>query len=283
MGACDIVYNRETGQIFTRTPESWAKIGLFYFVYYSCLAAFFAGLLSVFLFAFTDDTAPLLTGSHSVLPPNPGMGFRPMPKEDKTIIKYQVSKKDTYEPYITNLREFLNPNETANTYMKGQSELSYQDCSAGGPVAPSWTDKPCKFLVPELKGVMDNCVNANYGYEDGTPCFVIKLNKIFEFMPKLEVNATEDFLKFECSGEHPADKDNAGLFEYYPKQGVDLAFYPFVGQKGYLSPLVFVKMQNPAKGVLIQIECKPVNAENIKQNKMSNGAGRVTLEVLIDN
>jgi len=282
MGVCDVIYNKETGAIFTRTPSSWAKIGLFYLVYYTCLATFFAGLLAIFLYSFTDNKAPLLTGSHSVLPQNPGMGFRPRPDEDKTMIKFSKSSYSTYKAYIDDMGKFLNPEKEANTYMKGQASTDYLDCKdhVGPRNESKWSSKPCKFLLKDHKDIMDNCVNANYGFEDGTPCFAIKLNKIFEFIPD---TGDDDFLRMQCEGEHAADKDNVGPFEYYPKNGdVPLAFFPFVGQKGYLSPLVFVKMTKPAKGVLLQIVCKPVNAQNIVQNKMSDGDGRVTLEVLID-
>ena len=57
-GFLNFVYNPVTGAWFTRTPSSWLKIGIFYLVYYSALAAFFAGMLSIFIFAFTDKTAP---------------------------------------------------------------------------------------------------------------------------------------------------------------------------------------------------------------------------------
>jgi len=288
MGLCDTIYNKETGQILTRTPESWGKIGLFYLVYYSCLAAFFAGLLSIFLFAFTDDKAPLLTGSHSVLPQNPGMGFRPRPDEEKTLIKYSVSDNTTYAPYIADMTKFLNPEGKDLTYLKGQSDAKVQDCQKGAPsINATYSTKPCSFKVADMKSIMDGCVNANYGYEEGSPCFAIKVNKIYEFIP--EVNDGTGALKLQCEGEYAADKDNVGTIQYFDALGdsydhgtVDLAYWPFVGQKHYLSPLVFVRLQNPAKGVLIQIACKPINVENIKQNKMSNGAGRVTLEVLID-
>jgi len=284
MGICDALYNKETGAILTRTPASWGKIGLFYFIYYSCLAAFFAGLLAIFLYSFTDEKAPLLTGSHSVLPQNPGMGFRPRPKEDKTMIKYSVGKKD-YDDYVNDMDAFLNSNITANTYFKGQSDQHYQTCTESEPLQnATWMTPPCKFYVPDMTNVMANCVDSGtYGFEDGTPCFVVKLNKIYEFVPKLKSTTDKEFLEIECEGEHPADKDNIGELEYFPKKGVDLHFFPYVGQQGYLSPLVFVKMMKPARGVLIQIVCKPVNAENIEQKKMMRGDGRVTLEVLIDN
>jgi len=283
MGACDLIYNSQTGAIFTRTPASWGKIGLFYLIYYTCLACFFAGLLAVFLYAFTDNKAPLLTGDHSVMPPNPGMGFRPRPDETKTLIKFKKSDPTTYAKYIHDMTYFLNPNNTANTYMKGQSEQNYADCSkSGGGVDATQDSKPCKFLVPEHKDIMDNCVNAKYGFQDGTPCFAIKLNKIFEFVPKL--NGDKAYLQLQCEGEYAADKDNIGDVSYYPPDGaVNMAFFPYLNQRGaYVSPLVFVKLNSPQTGVLIQIVCKPVNAENIMQNKQSRGDGRVTLEVMID-
>jgi len=288
MGVCDAIYNKETGQILTRTPESWAKIGLFYLIYYSCLAAFFAGLLSVFLFAFTDDKAPLLTGSHSVLPQNPGMGFRPRPDVEKTLIKYSVSDNTTYTPYIDDMKVFLDEPKKDVTYLKGQSEASVEDCKMGAPSAnATYASLPCSFKVADMRSIMDNCVNANYGYEDGSPCFAIKINKIYEFIPKI-INGS-GALQLKCEGEYAADKDNIGPIEYFSATGastehgtVDLAYWPYVGQKNYLSPLVFVKLHRPAKGVLIQIACKPINVENIHQNKMSNGAGRVTIEVLVD-
>jgi hypothetical protein len=49
-----ILYNKETGQYLTRTPRSWAEIGLFYLVFYSALTSFFAICMVVFL----DVTVP---------------------------------------------------------------------------------------------------------------------------------------------------------------------------------------------------------------------------------
>ena len=49
-------------------------------------------------------------------------------------------------------------------------------------------------------------------------------------------------LEIRCEGLHSADEDNIGSIDYYPKPGVDLAFFPFRGEKNYLSPLIFVKV-----------------------------------------
>ena len=42
-----LVYDRETGAFFSRTPKSWALITLFYIAFYAGLAAFWFGLLEV--------------------------------------------------------------------------------------------------------------------------------------------------------------------------------------------------------------------------------------------
>ena len=50
-----IIHNPETGEYFTRTPKSWALITLFYIVYYSLLACFWAGMLMLFLSTVEDQ------------------------------------------------------------------------------------------------------------------------------------------------------------------------------------------------------------------------------------
>ena len=57
-GFVGFLYNKEKGEVLGRTGTSWAKIGLFYVIYYSGLAAFFIALLSIFLYTFTDNKAP---------------------------------------------------------------------------------------------------------------------------------------------------------------------------------------------------------------------------------
>lgn len=144
-------------------------------------------------------------------------------------------------------------------------------------------DKPCHFKVDEFDDIQQNCLmKGDYGFTEGKPCIVVKMNKVFEFIPKLKKGSDVDYLKIKCDGEHAADKDNIGPIEYYPKQGYDLKYFPYLNQENYLSPLVFVKFLKPTTGVLIQVVCKPVNVENIEQDKHMRGDGRVHFELLID-
>ena len=51
----------------------------------------------------------------------------------------------------------------------------------------------------------------------------------------------------ECDGENPADRENIGKMTYYPTNGVSANFYPYLNQKGYLSPVVFAHLDNPRR------------------------------------
>ena len=87
----------------------------------------------------------------------------------------------------------------------------------------------------------------------------------------------------DCYGINPADKENLGELTYYPNQGFSSNYYPYLNQKGYLSPAVFIQLKNPkskscqgfticnntdlVEGVMIAVECKAW-AENIEHDSM---------------
>lgn len=279
------IYNGETGTIFTRTPSSWGKICLFYLIYYAGLAGFFAGLLSIFLYGFTDDIMPSLVGCHSILPQNPGMGFRPQPNETKALLKFDPEKPNSYNYYVEHIDQYLsNPREIKEgmknfSYFAGQDSEYFRNCTVDSPKAKAST-KPCTYDLGKMPDVMRECVNQSYGFPSGQPCVAVKLNRIVEFMPKL-TNETDPYLKIRCEGQNSADEDNVGSVEYFPKDGVEMWHYPYMGQKHYLSPLVFVKFRNLTRNVLVQVVCRPVNVANIEQKKQSRGDGRIVFELLV--
>ena len=47
-----------------------------------------------------------------MLPANPGMGFRPMPDIEKTLIKYNRQDDKEILPFRDNIKYFLTPNKT---------------------------------------------------------------------------------------------------------------------------------------------------------------------------
>ena len=85
--------------------------------------------------------------------------------------------------------------------------------------------KVCRF---DLNQFMDTpCVKRlEYGFEDGTPCILIKLNRIYGWVPEpLDVplpgsgsfNATDRGAEIECHGVNQGDKENVGPIFYYPQ------------------------------------------------------------------
>ena len=60
----------------------------------------------------------------------------------------------------------------------------------------------------------------------------------------------------ECDGENPADVENIGPISYYPTNGVSENFYPYLNQKGYLSPVVFARLDNPKRKHMMILKTK---------------------------
>lgn len=50
-----MLWDPKTGAILTRTPGSWAKIILFYCIYYSLLAGFWIGCLQMFFLTLPEN------------------------------------------------------------------------------------------------------------------------------------------------------------------------------------------------------------------------------------
>ena len=68
------------------------KITVFYIIYYSFLTLFFMLMLFAF-FATLNDTQPSWdTTSNGIIGSNPGVGFRPMPPDDRSVFTYLVCK-----------------------------------------------------------------------------------------------------------------------------------------------------------------------------------------------
>jgi len=223
-----------------------------------------------------------------------------MPDIEKTLIKYNRQDDKEILPFRDNIKYFLTPNKTElnwvsstndgsqsdYNYLRGQDTKLFRDCTGDTVQSNAKSgDLPCRFKVDEMTDVQEHCIKkGDYGFHDGQPCVVIKMNKVFEFIPEIDPkksNGTK-YLQIVCRGEHPADVDNLGEVKYYPQDGFDLKYFPYLNQPHYLSPLVFAKFTNPTRGVLIQVVCHPVNAGNIEQEKQQRGDGRVHFELLID-
>lgn len=276
----EFLWNSEKKSVMGRQAGSWAKIGLFYMIYYSCLAGFFAICVAVF-FMTLEDGVPSLTRYQSLIKQNPGMGFRPQIDVDDTLINFEQGVKDSYAPHVDNLQSFLKG-------YSNDSQSGLTDCTKN-----SKEDVPCMFPL-EMLGPKCTYKN-NFGYNEGQPCVLLKLNKVFYWEPeaygnesKLEEDAPE-YVKesykdtgvlASCEGENYADRDNIGPVEFWPKEGFPFQYFPYENQEGYMAPLVMVQFIKPKPGTLIKVWCKAW-ASNIYHHQ-NDRAGSVRFELLVD-
>ncbi len=315
-----VIYNPDTGEIFTRTPKSWFLITLFYCIYYSCLAAFWYGMLTLFL-SFVSDSRPRYILEESIIGVNPGLGLKPGQSENSIDSSMFFLRRDA--PYKDVAKGDKNGNENIDFAQRYQIFLQKNypaadkrsdqivDCGSGGKPEGN---KSCVFDL----AMLGPCQNAPYGYvlNDGAsdkdsiePCILLKPNRIFGWKPKTFSASAEDLdeletlnapkslvdkvkekpgqLYVDCQGENPADRDALeGNMEYFPDTQafeVDKYFpYEMAKSSDYQSPLVAVKFgKGLPTGQLIHIECKLWHKEAVHDRK--DRMGLVHFEVIMEN
>jgi len=299
----EFVYNQETGEILGRTPVSWFKISLFYIVYYSFLTAFFALMLLAF-FQTLDDKQPTWTmESKGLIGSNPAMGFRPGPPDsniESTLIWYRHGEYNgNWEPWVERLENFVKDYENETNW---RTKVPQENCGEFAINEPG-KKSICKVEPSEL--FRGNCTREhNYGYKEGRPCILLKLNKIIGWEPEvldakylpenIPKNIVEDIKKnndegkekynervwIDCQGENPADRENLGPVIYHPTNGISKNYFPYRNQEGYLSPAIFVEFTQVKFGVMIAVECRAW-ADNIEHDRMDR-RGLAHFELMID-
>lgn len=172
------LWNSETSQFMGRTGTSWAKILIFYIIFYAALCGFFAGLLAVF-YQTLDMNVPKWQQGASLIGNNPGLGFRPLPPGDNvesTLIWYRTQEVKNYEIWTKELDKFLEPyHAPSNLDLKGDNVVK---CDYDLPPGPG---KVCQVDMR----VMGPCTKENkYNYPRGGPCIFLKLNKIYGWVPE---------------------------------------------------------------------------------------------------
>lgn len=302
-----LIHNPETGEFFTRTPKSWLLITVFYLIYYSCLAGFWAAMLNIF-FLTLENHQPKWQNKESLIGVSPGVGLQPgqLPDLiDSTMIAFNFeSETDQGSPgdlnYIAGWKGWAG----RTTEFLDKYEKTKETCKT--------SDTGC-FDTAQLGA----CATAPYGFNKGTPCVFLKLNKIFgnendhctaadlddektadgEENPcykipeslKTHIKAQKDQEQvwIECHGEYPADREALGDITYFPKtQGFPASFFPYKGKVdengneiAYQSPIVAVQFAKAAKNQLLHIECRAW-AKNIGYSKRDR-VGINHLELLV--
>jgi len=213
-----ILYDPKNGTILTRTPKSWALIIIFYCIYYSCLAGFWAACMTIFLKIQINEQTPTWMMGDSIIGTNPGIGVRPAQITEKVdtgifalhpgfewnnnkdvneyikeVVEKIAKRKDLEEDEI---REEIGKIEGNQGYAfrmyeffkaYGHNEDGGLQCLDSDLDDKKYRRDKNKFCMFD-RNTLGNCKNFPYGYgsPQGTPfapCVFLKLNRIMGLKP----------------------------------------------------------------------------------------------------
>nr|XP_056719921.1 sodium/potassium-transporting ATPase subunit beta-2 [Euleptes europaea] len=269
----EFVWNPRTRQFMGRTGSSWALILLFYLVFYGFLTALFTLTMWVLLQT-VDPNIPKYQDRLSI----PGMMIRP--KTNALEISYNLTSTEVWEDYVRMLNNFL------ADYNDSRQAANNELCVPGRYfVQPdngvlNHPKRACQFNRTML-GSCSGLVDTTYGYREGRPCILVKMNRVINFFAG--ANKT---MNISCASKKEEDAQKLGDIEMFPANGnIDLMYFPYYGKRvhvNYTQPVVAVKFLNLTANFDHHVECK-INAANIAPNdERDKFAGRVSFKIRVD-
>ncbi|CAH8669344.1 unnamed protein product [Schistosoma margrebowiei] len=244
------------------------KLFIFFILLYTLLFIMVICFMKLVLYKIIDADKPYLTGSYSSLQNTPGLSIVPVISTEMNLVAYKDGKPDTFLIFQDMLIAFLSQYEyysyTGNNLRDCLVQNDSQALTYGTLVETS-----CLF---NLDWSYACNINNYFGYDSGSPCVIIKLNRLYGWLPDIQSN--ENGIKICCKGANPNDDILLGticLYDAYihTEKGcgrqcafIPHQYFPYLNQESYQSPLIFLQFQNVKKNVLIQIHCETVNLPN---------------------
>ena len=111
-----------------------------------------------------------------------GVAFRPKPNWlESSLIWFRAGEHNgNWEEWTERLEQYLQRYKDHQSYM---SHNYLKDCEYGSFQQPIYDQSICNInLTAVFQGKCSP--ENNYGFKDGTPCILIKLNKIFGWVPE---------------------------------------------------------------------------------------------------
>ncbi|PIO16067.1 hypothetical protein AB205_0036520 [Aquarana catesbeiana] len=230
----EFMWNPKTREFMGRTGSSWALIIIFYLVFYAVLSGIFALCLYVMLQTI-DHNYPKYEDRLSY----PGLMIRP------NIPSLQITfnrQNTTWQPYVDGI------NTALQDYNQSTQQQRGIDCTFQGYFRQDNITTPkqaCQF-TRDLLGNCSGLDDTTYGYANGTPCVLIKMNRVIHFLPELIPKFSNSSITISCTGK-----------------------------PNYTQPFVAVQFLNLTQNMDHNVECL-VNAGNIvNDNDRDKFQGRV--------
>uniref|UniRef100_A0A3B1IE03 Sodium/potassium-transporting ATPase subunit beta n=1 Tax=Astyanax mexicanus TaxID=7994 RepID=A0A3B1IE03_ASTMX len=283
------LWNSEKKEFLGRTGCSWLKIFIFYVIFYGCLAGIFIGTIQAMLLTLSNYKP---TYQDRVAPP----GLSHTPRSEKAEISYSLSDDDTYRFLTKAMKELLEPYSEE----KQTDENQFEDCGENPAIYKNRGElesdvgkrKACRFKKSWLGACSGE--DPHFGFKDGKPCILVKLNRIVNFRPKAPANTSlpvnlqgkvqANLIPIHCSSKKEEDAGKIGEIKYHGMgSGFPLQYYPYYGKllhPQYLQPLVAVQFVNITQNTDLRIECK-VYGENIDYSEKDRYQGRFDLKLYV--
>ncbi|XP_046852567.1 uncharacterized protein LOC124445829 isoform X2 [Xenia sp. Carnegie-2017] len=237
-----------------RTAKSWAKINLFFLIYYICLASFFAAM-----FAIAYSTWPDIKD---------GPKYNSILYNKPLLLVFPDGRSPWKQSEINNIRksydDFLRGYNDTKCYLK-------DPCKPDDTYRPENAERQCGFDYNSL-GPCSPRSNSNYGYDDQRPCLYLRLSKIYKWSPKPK---SGNFVEISCEPH----KD----IKCYPdcKKAFPISFWPFRGESHFRTPIVAIQLFNHSEAVTVKCKAVAQNIELSDTYKHRKGAtGKIEFRVV---
>lgn len=279
------VWNSRKLEFMGGDARSWGLTIGYYAAFYTVLIAFLG--VNLWFFGLTaDEIQPRWKGMESPLKNLTSLSYRPFPDFETNFMRFIQGQPHTYKIMTDHLQTFLDQYENEK-----QTGENFIGCESGKP--PNQEDKVCRFNL-DILGARCTWQQA-YGYDEGMPCLLFKLNKIVgwrpdtyesldelpeEVRPLLADRFKPGYIPITCEGRYPLDKENIGNITFYPPEGFPAYFWPYKNQEGFRSPLVMAQFEHPSNGILIHVVCKAW-ARNIRHH-LNDMIGLAQFQLLVD-
>ncbi|CAB1323718.1 unnamed protein product [Coregonus sp. 'balchen'] len=283
------LWNSERKEFLGRTGGSWFKILLFYLIFYGCLAGIFIGTIQALLLTLSNYKP---TYQDRVAPP----GLSHTPRSEKFEISYDINDVETYLKYTKSIKEFL------EMYNEEKQKLPATYLDRGELESDVGVRKACRFhrtWLGPCSGLDGQ--DETFGFKDGKPCLIAKLNRIVNFRPRpptnnasipeagqirVQPNPTNCDVILSFSLQREEDASMIGEIKYYGMgMGFPLQYYPYYGKllhPQYLQPLVAIQFTNLTFNQELRLECKVYGA-NIDYSEKDRYQGRFDVKFTITN
>ncbi|XP_054650715.1 sodium/potassium-transporting ATPase subunit beta-1b [Dunckerocampus dactyliophorus] len=286
------LWDSEKGELLGRTGGSWFKILLFYIIFYGCLAGIFIGTIQAMLLTLSNYKP---TWQDRVAPP----GLSHTPRSDKAEVSFNPKDVETYLSYTKALKDFLVKYDDD----KQDDQMKFEDCGITPAEAKNRGDlesdtgvrRACRFSRERL-GPCSGLTDPDFGFKEGKPCLIVKLNRIVNFHPKppssnesipeeAQHKVQPNLIPIYCTNKKEEDAGKIGEIKYYGiGGGFPLQYYPYYGKllhPHYLQPLVALQFTNLTMNAELRIECK-VYGDNISYSDKDRYQGRFDIKIQVN-